>query len=102
MDKCFRQVHLGAWGFAPGRLAAPLAFDLVGIEKIQDAAAEAAQEQTGRGRPMPGEKGRLVDNAVADLPASEDRTRMLATAARIEIVAMKVKQHHARPFDPLE
>ncbi len=86
----------------PGRLANPLAFDLLGVEKITDAAAEPAQEEAGRRRPMPGEESRLVDHAVADLPAGKDRARVLAAPARVEIVTMEVEQHDACPLDPLE
>ena len=38
----------------------------VGIEKFTDAATEAAQEETGRRRPMANEKRRLIDNRKAD------------------------------------
>src|SRR5260370_8412290 len=51
---------------------------------------------------MPGEEGGLVDDAVTDLPACKNRSRMLATSARVEIVTVEVEQHDARPFDPLE
>src|SRR5260370_24492547 len=51
---------------------------------------------------MPGEEGGLVDDAVTDLPACKNRSRMLATSARVEIVPVEVEQHDARPFDPLE
>src|ERR1700757_1054581 len=51
---------------------------------------------------MPSEESRLVDDAVTDLPAREDRARVLAASAGVEIVTMEIEQHDARPFDPLE
>src|SRR6202022_4929598 len=95
MDEFVRQAHFGAWRFSPGGLANPLAFDLLGVEKIADAIAEPAQEQARRRRPVPGEESRLVDDAVADLPAGEDRARMLAASARVEIVTGEEK--HKKP-----
>jgi hypothetical protein len=47
MDELVRQAHLGARCFSPGRFANPLTLNLVGVEKIADAAAETTQEQTG-------------------------------------------------------
>ena len=47
MDEFVGQAHLGARRFSPGRFADALAFDLVGVEEIADAAAETAQEQAG-------------------------------------------------------
>src|SRR5271166_953652 len=47
MDEFVRQAHFGARRLSPGRFADALAFDLVGIDKIADAAAETAQEQAG-------------------------------------------------------
>src|SRR5438874_5420808 len=51
---------------------------------------------------MPGEEGRLIDDAVTDLPAREDRARVLGASARVEIVTVEIEQHDARPLDPLE
>src|SRR5215469_1014243 len=52
MDELVWQPHLAARRFSPGRFANALAFDLVGVEKIADATAEAAQKQARRRCPM--------------------------------------------------
>src|SRR5438445_686796 len=102
MDELLGQTELGARRFSPIRLAHAFAFELVGIDKVANAAAETAQEQAGRRSPMPGEKGRLIDHAKADLARGQDGARPLAASAGIEIVTMEIEQHDTRPLDPFE
>src|SRR5271166_4880409 len=87
MEKFVRQAEFGTGRLAPHRLTNELVLERVGIDKILDAPAKPAQEQTGRRRPMPGEKGRLIDDREADPVLGKDRSRPLPASARVEIVA---------------
>ncbi len=51
---------------------------------------------------MADQERRLVDHAEADLPGGEDRARLFAAPAWVEIVAVEIKQHNPRPLDAFE
>src|ERR1700758_505884 len=93
MDELVRQTQVRAWHFSPHRLANPLAVELFGIEKIADAASEAAQEQARRRRPVTDEKSRLIDNGEAGVSGRQDHPRSVAASAGVEIVTMEIEQH---------
>ena len=102
MRQFIRQAQLGTRLLAPIRLANELAFDFGGVDEIADAVPKPAQEEPRRRCPVPDEEGRLVDDAVPHLSGRQDRARPLAAAARIEIVAVEIEQHDARPLNPLK
>src|SRR5262249_42697217 len=102
MSELVRQAEFGAWRLPPGRLANALAFELVGIHEIANAAAETTQKQATGRRPTTGEKGRLIDHREAELARGQNRARTLAAAAGVEIVTVKIEQHDPRPLDPFE
>ena len=97
-----RQLQIGARRRAPLRLARHLAGQFVVVGEIADAIAVAPQEQPGRGGPMAGQEGRLIDHGVADAALRQDRARLLAAPARIEIVAMEIEHHDPGPLDLLQ
>src|SRR5262249_38295088 len=90
-EKLLGQAQLGARRLAPCRPANQLALERISVEKISDATAETAQEETGRRCPMANEKGGLIDDRKAEPTFRKDRPRPLPASARVEIVTMEKK-----------